>query len=198
MIRIAQLLLVLAAGGLWAASRVTWVELRTFDGLGVPQTATLTGATWSTALVPLAVLLLAAAVAALALRGWLLRGLAVIVAVTSAGAGYLAVTMWTIGDIAVRAAYLAQVPIAALVGSRRDYLGAGIVLGAAVLMLVAAVLLMRAAVKGTAPAAQYAAPAERRAAVEGERPAETMSERMMWDALDDGSDPTRAPDTEGR
>ncbi|MGA8548411.1 MAG: TIGR02234 family membrane protein, partial [Mycobacterium sp.] len=33
-IRIAQALLVLAAAGLWAASRLTWVDLRTFDGLG--------------------------------------------------------------------------------------------------------------------------------------------------------------------
>ena len=41
---------------------------------------TLSGATWSTALLPLALLLLAAAVAALAVRGWPLRVLAVLVA----------------------------------------------------------------------------------------------------------------------
>ena len=43
-IGIAQMLLVVAAAGLWAASRLTWVELRTFDGLGPPKSSTLSGA----------------------------------------------------------------------------------------------------------------------------------------------------------
>ncbi len=91
MIRVAQLLLVLAAAALWGASRLTWVEVTSFDGLGQPRTATLSGGSWSTALVPLAVLLLAAAIAALAVRGWPLRLLAVLVAVSSAGLAYLAI-----------------------------------------------------------------------------------------------------------
>ena len=66
---------------------------------------------------PLAVLLLAAAVAALAVRGWPLRMLAVLVAVTSAGMAYLAISLWVIRDVAVRAAHLAEVPVADLVGS---------------------------------------------------------------------------------
>ncbi|MGA7054731.1 MAG: TIGR02234 family membrane protein, partial [Mycobacterium sp.] len=75
-IRIAQLLLVVAAGALWAASRLPWVVIRSFDGLGPPKEVTLSGATWSTALLPLALLILATAVAALAVRGWRLRALA--------------------------------------------------------------------------------------------------------------------------
>ena len=43
MIRIGQLLLVLAALALWVASRLAWVEVRSFDGLGQPKTATLSG-----------------------------------------------------------------------------------------------------------------------------------------------------------
>jgi uncharacterized membrane protein (TIGR02234 family) len=198
MIRVAQLLLVASAAGLWVASRLPWVVLRTFDGLGQPRTITLTGATWSTALVPLAVLLLAAAVAALAVRGWLLRVLAVVVAATSAGAGYLAVTMWTIGDVALRATYLAVVPVASLVGSERNYVGPAITAVVAVACLAAAVLLMRAAVKGSASTSRYSTPAQRRVAVEGEETRATMSERTMWDALDDGSDPTYTRETEGR
>ena len=198
MIRLAQLLLVAAAAGLWVASRLPWVVLRIFDGLGQPRTITLTGATWSTALVPFAVLLLAAAVAALAVRGWLLRVLAVLVAVTSAGAGYLALTMWTVDDVALRAAYLAEVPVASLAGSEREYFGAAITSVVALVTLAAAVLLMRAEVKNSGSASRYATPAERRAAAERDDLGETMSERMMWDALDDGSDPTRAQDTEGR
>ena len=122
--RVAQLLLVLAAVGLWVASRLPWVDLPSFDGLGQPRTTTLSGGSWSTALVPFAVLLLAAAVAALAVRGWPLRLLAVLVAAVSAGAGYLAITLWAIRDVAVRAAHLADVPVVALVGSSRQYWGA--------------------------------------------------------------------------
>ncbi len=73
MTRVAQLLLVLAAAGLWAASRLTWVQISSFDELGQPKTTDLARSTWSTALIPLALLVLAAAVAALAVRGWPLR-----------------------------------------------------------------------------------------------------------------------------
>ena len=58
MIRSAQLLLVIAAGGLWAASRMRWVSVRSADGLGQPRTVDLVGASWSNALLPLALLLL--------------------------------------------------------------------------------------------------------------------------------------------
>src|SRR4029453_2348306 len=72
-IRISQLLLLLSAGALWVASRMVWVEVQSFDGLGQPKATALNGASWSTALVPLAVLLVAAALAVLAVRGWPLR-----------------------------------------------------------------------------------------------------------------------------
>jgi uncharacterized membrane protein (TIGR02234 family) len=198
MIRIAQLLLVVAAVGLWVASRLPWVVVRAFDDLGQPRTATVSGAAWSTALIPLAVLLLAAAVAALAVRGWLLRVLALLVAAVSAGAGYLAISLWVIRDVSVRGADLAQVPVTSLVGSQRHAAGAAVTLAAAAVTLVAAVLLMRGAVKGTSGAARYASPAERRAAAARGDSGGTMSERMMWDAIDEGRDPTRGSDTEGR
>ena len=54
LIRTAQLLLVLAGLGLWGAARLPWVSITTFDGLGQPRTTTLSGGTWSTALIPLA------------------------------------------------------------------------------------------------------------------------------------------------
>jgi uncharacterized membrane protein (TIGR02234 family) len=199
MIRIAQVLLLLAAIGLWAASRLRWVTLQSFDGLGQPRTTTLAGASWSTALVPLAVLLLAAAVAALAVRGWPLRLLAAGVAASSAAAAYLGLSQWVVPDVAVRAAGLAQLPVAALVGSQRYYAGAAITLVAAVCTLLAAVLLMRAAVRGSGGGRErYAAPAERRAAAIRGESGGRMSERMMWDAIDEGHDPTRDSDSEGR
>lgn len=149
MTRIAQLVLVLGAAVLWVASRLTWVEVRSFDGLGQPKTSTLTGAEWATALIPLALLVLAAAVAVLAVRGWPLRILAVLVAAASAGMAYLAITLWVIVDVAPRAANLAEVPVADLTGTERHFTGAVLTLVAAALVLAGAVLLMRAAVKGT-------------------------------------------------
>ncbi|MDH6246222.1 TIGR02234 family membrane protein [Mycobacterium sp. OTB74] len=191
--RTAQLLLLVAALTLWGASRLRWVDVSTFDGLGKPKTTTLSGAQWSTALIPLALLVAAAAVAALGVRGWALRLLALLVAAASAGMGYLGISLWVVTDISVRAADMAEVPVMFLVGTNRHHWGAGITLVAAVCTLVGAVLLMRAAGKDStkAAAAKYAAPGQ--AAEQGE-PADGMSGRMIWDALDDGRDPTLPDD----
>jgi uncharacterized membrane protein (TIGR02234 family) len=206
-IRIAQALLVVAAAGLSAASRLTWVDLRTFDGLGPPKLVTLPGAAWSSALVPLALVLLATAVAALAVRGWPLRMLALLVAVVSLATGYLAIGLWVIPDVAVRGADIAHVPVLTLVGSQRHYVGPAITLATAACTLVAAVLLMRAAASAGGAVTKYLTPAARRARSQPDE--KTMSERMIWDALDEGRDPTdqpcepdhqtrHEPDTEGR
>lgn len=205
-IRIAQVLLVVSAVGLWAASRLTWVDLRTFDGLSPPKLTTLSGAAWSSALLPLALVLLAAAVAALAVRGWALRVLAVLVALASLAAGYLAVSTLEIPDVAARAAELARVPLVELVGSKRYYPGPVITLVAAVCTLIGAALLMRAATSARGTATKYLTPAARRSvATRDDGP---MSERMIWDELDEGRDPTESvspndnpppePDSEGR
>ena len=197
MIRVGQLALVVAAGALWVASRMTWVQVSSFDGLGHPKAADLNGATWSTALIPLALVALAAAGAALAVRGWPLRVLAVVVAAASAGMGYLAISLWVVEDVGVRAARLADVPITELLGTERHFAGALVVLAAAVLSLAGAVLLMRSAAEGRTEAARY----RRRPAVSADQPSGEMSERMIWDALDEGADPTEDrvnPDSKGR
>src|SRR5437588_3759467 len=90
---IAQLLLVVAAGALWVASRLPWVVIRSFDGLGPPKQVAVSGGSWSTALLPLALLMLATAVAALAVRGWPLRVLAVLLAAASLVVGYLGISL---------------------------------------------------------------------------------------------------------
>ena len=201
MTRIAQLLLALAALALWVGSRLAWVTVSSFDGLGQPKTTTLSGADWSTALIPLALLVLAAAVAVLAVRGWALRLLAVLLAAASALMGYLGIGSWAVRDVSVRAAELAEVPVAALVGAQRHHWGAVLTLVAAVCTLLAAVLLLRSAVRAGSVPTKYAAPAARRevAVQEGtvDRTGEGMSERMIWDALDEGHDPT-TEHTEGR
>jgi len=190
-IRIAQALLLVAAAGLWAASRLTWVDVRTFDGLGPPKLVTLPGAAWSSGLVPLALLLLATAVAVLAVRGWALRMLALLVAVASLAIGYLAISLWVIPDVAVRGADIAHIPVLTLVGSQRHYPGPAITLATAICTLVAAVLLMRAAASAPGTVTKYLTPAARRALPQPDE--KTMSERMIWDALDEGRDPTDQP-----
>ncbi|MDT7733033.1 MAG: hypothetical protein QOE12_207 [Mycobacterium sp.] len=202
-IRVAQALLVVSAAGLWAASRLTWVELKTFDGLGPPKLVTLSGAGWSSGLIPLALLLLATALAALAVRSWALRLLAVLLALASLATGYLAISTLEMTDVAARAADLAHVPLLQLVGSTRHYPGPVTTLVAGAGTLIAAVLLMRAAASAGRTATKYLAPAARRSAAR--RDQETPSERTMWDELDEGRDPTDPahdpppePDTEGR
>jgi uncharacterized membrane protein (TIGR02234 family) len=212
-IGIAQLLLVVAAAALWLAARLPWVVIRSFDGLGPPKEVTLSGASWSTVLLPLALLMLATAVAALAVRGWPLRVLAGLLAATSLAVGYLGVSLWAVPDVALRGADLAHISVISLVGSERRYWGAGIAVAASVCTLIAAALLMRSASDSRSvreSATKYAAPATRRsnalreepngAMLEGPQTPE-MSERMIWDALDEGRDPTDRPresDSEGR
>lgn len=190
MIRLAQLLLVLSATGLWLASRMTWVSLRSADGLGQPKTSAVDGATWSTALLPIAVLLLATALAALAVRGTWLRVVALLVAVCSLALGYLGVSLIVMPDIAPRGAGLAGVPIADLVGSQRYLPGAVTTLAAAGCALLAAVLLMRSGAAAGRTPAKYGGSGE---PLPGS--GATLSERAIWEALDAGADPT---ESEGR
>ena len=195
MIRIAQLLLLASAGALWVASRLPWVAVGSADGLGQPKTTALNGATWSTALLPLAVLLLAAALAALAVRGWAMRAVAILLAVVSCALGYLGITLITMPDVGPRGAELAGVEVMDLTSSEHHLTGAVITLVSAAAVLVAAVLLMRSAV--TAHVARYTAPGTPRPA--GSQESNELSERGMWDALDEGEDPTVSrSDLEGR
>lgn len=195
MIRIAQILLVISAAAIWAASRLPWVSVRSFDGLSPERDSVLDGAAWSTALLPIAVLFLAAALAALAVRGWALRIVAVLVAAGCLGLGYLGVSLMVMPDVGPRGAGLAGVPIASLVASERHLAGATLTAVAAVVALLAAVLLMRSAVVGA-----------HRSTGSVDREGPGQSERGMWDALDEGRDPTvgealpesAEPDTEGR
>ena len=204
-LRVAQLLLVAAAGSLWGASRLPWVLIRSFDGLGQPKQVTITGASWSTALLPLALLCLAAAVAALAVRGWKLRVLAVLMAAASLASGYLAISMWVSRDVALRALDIAEIPVTSLLAADRRLTGAVLSLLAALCLMAAAAFLMRAGGSDLHGGSKYAAPAVRRSITRDGTTgpdAPELSERMMWDALDEGCDPTGdrqdGADAEGR
>lgn len=197
LIRIAQLLLVVAALALWVASRLTWVQIVANDGLGPQRNVALNGAAWSTGLVPLALLLLAAALAGLAVRGWLLRICALVVAASSAAMGFLAIGFWVLPDVAPRAITLAQVPVTALVQTDRQYAGAVVTLSAGVLALLSAVLMVRIGARTVVSAGKYSR--SPRAEESTSAAAGEASERTLWDALDGGVDPTAAgPDLSKR
>ena len=177
----AQLLLVFSALGLWVASRMRWVSVRSADGLGPEKTVDLNGAAWSNALLPLALLLLAAALAGLAVRGVWLRLVALLVAASCLVLGYLGVSLFVMPDVGPRGAALAGVPIATLMESQRHLAGAAVTLGSALGALVAAVLLMRTSAGPAHPST---------GSVDGGPDTPRISERGMWDALDEGRDPT--------
>jgi len=85
------------------------------------------------------------------------------------------------------------VPVTNLVDSQRHYGGAIITLAAAVVTLAGAVLLVRSAAGAKPEADRYR---RRRSALSQEEVA-APSERAIWDALDEGNDPTD-PNSKGR
>ena len=135
------------------------------------------------------------------MRGWPLRLLAVLVAVASAATAYLAISLWVIPDVAVRGGGSGRGP-----GWRTWSAPSGTTAArcspwsAAVLRPARRGAVDALGAHGQASTAKYAAPGAIRGA---QQPAEppldegTMSERMIWDALDEGQDPTdRRPESD--
>ncbi|BDH57341.1 TIGR02234 family membrane protein [Tsukamurella sp. PLM1] len=204
---VACVLLAIAAGAVWGASRMSWMHVIVADGLSPERTMDVAGHTWAPALNALPLVFLAAIPAALALKGWARAVVAVVVAASAVGTGYPALQVLT-QEPDVR--YIETI----LDLARKDYLGetdkvlAGPLLavaGAAV-AVVAAALLMRGT-RGGGMGSKYQSPAARRAELEQRvfdgAAAEPASERELWDALDGGGDPTTgtgegaAPDRPG-
>ncbi|MBO0855193.1 MAG: TIGR02234 family membrane protein [Nocardia sp.] len=210
-------LLALGALALWASSRMTWVTLRSSDGLTEPRTQNLNGGVWFGALTPLALVLVAAIAAVFATRGWLLRLVGVLIALVAAVAAVPGLSVATKhGKFAERAAKLAELPARAHVDQAlTSTFPAVVCVVGAVAAFGAGVLLARMPEKSAQLSGKYDNPVFRRAAaaqqVAGQRPgAKTepapenapktapkadsepgeLSQRVLWDALDAGTDPT--------
>lgn len=186
------LLLAVAALCLWASSRMTWVRVSSSDGLGQDRTSDLIGGTWAAATTPLALVLLAAIAASFAVRGWALRVVALLVALVGVAAAVPAVTLLAGGDHAVRGGQLAELPARAQVTASQVFLGPAllVVVGAVAALAAALALLRKASVAGGL-SSKYSAPAARREEAAKHRDStEPPSQRMLWDALDAGDDPT--------
>ncbi|MFC9788951.1 TIGR02234 family membrane protein [Rhodococcus sp. NPDC127528] len=198
------LLLAAAALCLWASSRMTWVRVDSFDGLGEARSTALIGGTWAAATTPLALTLLAAIAASFAVRGWALRVVGVLVAAVAVAAAIPAVTLLVKGVDSDKAGRLAELPARAEVtGTATHAPPAVLALLGAVLALAAAVALVRKASVSAGLSSKYAAPAARREEASKRRGAgsgEPQSQRELWDALDAGEDPTeeQSPDQANR
>lgn len=198
------LLLALSAAALWGSSRMTWVHLTSSDGKTLERTTDLDGSTWAAAMTPLALALLAAIAASFAVRGWALRVVGLLVALVAIAVAVPAVQLLVSGASADRAVDLAE-----LSGHPEDLsttvsvLPALLALVGAVAALGAAVLLMRKPPVRGGLSSKYDNPAARREAAaklgQGDKPAsdEPVTQRMLWDALDAGEDPTATDGDDG-
>ena len=180
-------LLVVAAAVLWGSSRATWVS-QVIDGLPAPRTNTAEGARAEPILVPWALLCLAAVGGLLATSGWGRRVVGTLVAV----AGLWAVLRGVVGLVAPAATAL---PVGLRPGDRplpAEAVPAGPIVGVVggLLMLAAGLLAARWAAVLPRMGARYDAPGGPAAP----RVPPADPDRALWEALDDGRDPTARTD----
>lgn len=181
---------------------MTWVGVTSSDGLGEERSIDLVGSTWAAASTPLALALVAAVAASFAVRGWASRVLAVLVGLVAIGAGVPAVQALSGGVSDDKAADLAELPgRAEVVATHAFAVPAVLALIGSVCALAAAVVLVRKPTARKVLSSKYDAPAARRDEVvrrtktASQRAGENgegddLTERMLWDALDAGEDPT--------
>ena len=165
-------LLVLGAGALWLASRLTWSWSRQPTPLRGVQVVSVDGAGVSSALVPLAVLALTAVAAVLAIGGWGRRLVGLLVGV----AGLAAVWAGTSGLSAVFGPHPVGYP------RLQVLFGHGLAMLAGLLLVVASVLVVRGAARLPRMGAGYQTPS----AAKRRRDPDTE----LWQALSEGHDPT--------
>ncbi|WP_083864770.1 TIGR02234 family membrane protein [Nocardia brevicatena] len=195
-------LLAVAAAALWGSSRLTWVTVTSADGLTEPRTDEIDGGVWFGALTPLALMLLAAVAAVLGTRGWPRRVVGVIIAMAAAITAVPPLALLNgSGATAERAAALAELPGRAAVQEVVTSTGPALLaMVGAVAAFLAGVLLARMPERTTRLSGKYDNPVFRRAAAtdlvtkrhSGAPTAEPVSERVLWDALDAGTDPTES------
>lgn len=193
----ALVLLAVGAAALWGASRLTWVTVTSADGLTEPRTDALNGGVWFGALTPLALVLLAAVAAVLATRGWVRRLVGVLVALVAAVSAVPALALLTgSGATEQRAADLAELPGRARVTELVTANGpAALTLAGALAAFGAGLLLARMPAGTRQLSGKYDSPATRKAAATRavqEPTGGPLPERVLWDALDAGADPTAA------
>ncbi|MVU83256.1 TIGR02234 family membrane protein [Nocardia sp. ET3-3] len=201
-------LLALAAALLWASSRMTWVRLEITSDYGLPRHKNLDGGVWFGALTPLALVFLATIAAVFATHGWWRRGVGVVVAVLAAMSAVPAYALLTQHGTADRAARVAELHGGDHAGAvTTSALPAVVAIAGALAAFVAGLLLVRQSSESTRMSGKYDNPAARKLSAAEQvaahharsRDAESASQgaageplsgRVLWDALDEGVDPT--------
>lgn len=204
--RIAALALGLGALTLWAGSRFTWVTVDVFDEKSGPATLAIPGATWSTELTAVALLLAAACVAGFALRRLGRRIVGAVAAVAAVAVSWAPLSLLT-GEPesgAERARQLltsgaasqrANAPVtitewAQITQLQAETTGPIVALvGSAIALFGGALLAVR---PGTDSARRnkYERKRDREAKIAQDLESAPDSGRVMWDALDADIDPT--------
>ncbi|MET8429117.1 TIGR02234 family membrane protein [Nocardia sp. NPDC004860] len=201
-------LLAVAAALLWGSSRMTWARLEITSDYGLPRHRDLNGGVWFGALTPLALVFLATIAAVFATHGWWRRGVGVVVAVLAAVSAVPAYALLMHKGTADRATRLAELHGGDHAGAvTTSTLPAVVCLAGAVAAFVAGLLLVRQSSGTSRMSGKYDSPAARKLSAaeqvaahqarvqdhESGTPAaadKQLSGRVLWDALDEGVDPT--------
>ncbi|MCI2420470.1 Trp biosynthesis-associated membrane protein [Saccharopolyspora sp. K220] len=180
------LLVLAAAGVLWAASALVWVGQRFRTPFGTEVMAGSTGADLRPELVPVALAALAAVAAVLATGGWLRRAVGVLVVIAG---GLLAWRVYQQFNFGWFAYGTTDVPPGSTpIGQISTQPGGMLLMAAgAVLLLVAGLLVAFRAGRMPAMGAKYSAPG-------AAKPKSHDPDRQMWNDLDAGRDPTDEQD----
>lgn len=209
--RVALLLVVLSAAGLWAAGRMVFVTANVYDDKAGDSVKELVGSVWDPAATPVALAMVAALVLSMAVQPWLRRILGVVVVLLSGVASFRSVQL-LVGDADLaRAQSLlssgaatqkqsdpVQISDWARVVDATVHTGPVIVaLLAAMLGIVGGVILVMRPGEASAGHSRYETPEVRRAGAEEDLASNPESSRALWDVLDAGVDPTEDDDFRG-
>lgn len=209
--RLGALLMGAGALVLWLASRARWMTVSYTDDRTGSGEVSVNGATWSTEVTAVVLLLLAATIAGLALRRWGRRIVGAVGAVASAAVLIPPVMLLAGSPDPARAKALltlggeettigstegqAAIPEwADISGIDVSVLGpAGAVLGALVALAGGLILAVRPG-RDTATVNKYEKASQRREKIEQDLASEPDSGRVLWDAIDADMDPTDTAD----
>lgn len=195
--RIAALLLAVSAAVLWAASRMAWITVDTFDDKSGDATNAIIGGLWSTEQTAVAMLLLAGSIAGFALRRVGRRVVGVISALAGIGVSWAPLGLLAGEPDPQRAHQLLSTGEEAKIAAwaeiaNLDVTSAGPALamfGAAVALFGGVLLAMKPGTD-SAKLNRYERKQDRAAKISRDLEAEPDSGRVMWDALDADIDPT--------
>lgn len=196
--------LALSAIAMWAASRLTWLEVSVFDDKSGDAHHQLVGAVWSTETTAVALLLLAAVVAMLALRRLGRRIVAAIAALAAAAASWQPLQLLLYGADPLRtkelltsgaASQQQNKPVTVTEWAQITDISVSSVgpvltlVGCAVGLLAGIVLVMKPG-EDSVRKSKYELKQAREEKLADELNEDPDSPRLMWDALDADVDPT--------